>query len=92
VASSSFLLPLVVAGALCCHAALYQVLEATRTEGTGPARLRSGRPFSIWLVQASLLMVLLETLKLCDHDPTGWDQQVALLVGVCAGCKDLGKA
>ena len=44
------------------------------------------------LVHTSLLMVSLETLELCDHDPAGWDQCIALLVRVCACHEDLGKA
>ncbi|TMJ42440.1 MAG: hypothetical protein E6G90_19030 [Alphaproteobacteria bacterium] len=34
----------------------------------------------------------LEALKLCDHSSACWDQRVTILVRVCAGCEDLGKA
>ena len=37
-------------------------------------------------------MMSLEALKLGDHDSAGWDQRVALLLRVRAGCEDLRKA
>src|ERR1700747_2712711 len=37
-------------------------------------------------------MMSLQALELCDHDPAGWDQRVALLVRVCTGREDLRKA